>query len=433
MAISMDTGKLAQTISQRGVKRKLNLENDCGPLSSFSKGDIRFICAPMVWQSELPFRILCRRYGVTLAYTPMLYAEQVIHFSRRGELSKIVRFNKIDRPLVIQLTSRLPTPDEQLKAILAAGKVVENKCDAVDINLGCPQRIAREGKFGAFMMLNSCLVGKIIKGLVNTLSIPVFAKIRLLPTLEETLTFVQMLENSGCSLVAVHGRRKENIRHREGSANMEMIRDIKSKISIPVVLNGNTQCWDDVLSNLKVTGCDGVMSATGLLRDPTLFSESLSNRMKPSKLSILREYLKLSRTYPPPHRRSINRHIIQIVSQEFFEEKAPDLFALVCRFELLKDDDQFIAFVDALEARNVFPAQNNFCRNNGGKIWSIQEIKKRAWRTANIDAELPPNLFSDCESSSSSEDASSEVGSIFGDASVLKTEAENNSVLLTNM
>jgi len=433
MATIMDSGKLSQTIPQKGVKRKRNLENDCGPLKRFSKDDIRFVCAPMVWQSELPFRILCRRYGVTLAYTPMLYAEQVIDFSGRGELSKIVRFDKKDRPLVIQLTSRLPTPEEQLKAILAAGKVVESMCDAVDINLGCPQKIAREGKFGAFMMMNSCLVGKIIKGLVNTLSIPVFAKIRLLPTLKETLTFVQMLEKNGCSLVAVHGRRKEEIRQREGPADMEMIRDIKSQVSIPVLLNGNTQSFDDVLSNLKVTGCDGVMSATGLLRDPTLFSQSLSTSMKPSTLSILREYLELSRIYPPPHRRSINRHIIQIVSQKFFEEKAPDLFALVCRFELLKDDDQFIAFVDALEARNLFPGPNNFCTINGRKIWSIQEIKKRAWRTANIDAELPPNFFSDCESSSSSEDVSSEVGSVLGAGGVLKTEADKNSVILTSM
>merc|ERR1711920_270975 len=143
--------------------------------------------------------------------------------------------------------------------------------------------------------------------------------------------------------------------------------------------------------------------------------------MKPSKLSILREYLELSRTYPPPHRRSINRHIIQIVSQKLFEEKAPDLFALVCRFELLKDDDQFIAFMDALEARNVFPDQNNFSCLNGRKIWGVQEIKKRAWRTANVDAALPPNFFSDSESSSASEDASSEVGSVLGAAGVLKT------------
>jgi len=430
MATSIPPEKLAQTYSQRGVKRKLNLGNNCRLHKSLGKDDIRFVCAPMVWQSELPFRILCRRYGVTFAYTPMLYAEKVIDFSGRGELSKIVRFDKKDRPLAIQLTSRMPTPEEQLKAILVAGKILESKCDAVDINLGCPQKIARDGKFGAFMMKNSCLVGKIIKGLVNTLSVPVFAKIRLLNTLEETLTFVQMLEKNGCSLVAVHGRRKEDIRHREGAADMEMIRDIKSQISIPILLNGNTQCYDDVLRNLKMTGCDGVMSATGLLRDPTLFSDSLSGRVKPSKLSILREYLELSRMYPPPHRRSINRHIIQIVSQKFFEEWVPDLFALVCRFELLKDDDQFMAFVDALEARNVFPAQDDSCHINGRKIWSIQEIKKRAWRTANVDADLPPNLFSDSESSSSSEDASSEVGSIVGAAGVLKTKAENNSVLL---
>jgi len=417
----MGSGKLTENnIPKRGVKRKLDSDNECGIVKGLRRDDLRFICAPMVWQSELPFRLLCRRYGVTLAYTPMLYAEKVVDFAARGELGEVVRFHKEDRPLVVQLTSRLPTPQAQLRAILAAGKVVEDKCDAVDINLGCPQRIAREGKFGAFMMLNTCLVGKIIKGLVDTLSIPVFAKIRLLPTFKETLAFVQMLEENGCSLVAIHGRRKEDIKHREGPANLEMIRDIKSRVSIPIVLNGNTQSYNDVLRNLKMTGCDGVMSATGLLRDPALFAESIDRHVKPSKLSVLREYMELSRTYPPPHRRSINRHIIQIVSQKLFEEKAPDLFTLLCRFELLKDDDQFIAFVDALEARKVLPAGDDADGINGRKIWSIQEIKKRAWRTANVDHDLPPNFFTDSESSSSGEDASSEVGSAV-DNGVLKT------------
>lgn len=98
------------------------------------------IVAPMVDQSELAWRILSRRYGATLAYTPMINAKQ--YSQLRTDSSRKIWFDKInneegsdnlDRPLIVQFAANDP------KLLLESAKDLQGKCDAVDLNLGCPQ------------------------------------------------------------------------------------------------------------------------------------------------------------------------------------------------------------------------------------------------------------------------------------------------------
>lgn len=151
-------------------------------------GSPRYVVAPMVDQSELvrevtsqsttslspnwvqAWRILSRRYGAQvnyshirkiiltswiglfqLAYTPMINAKMYANNKRNGY--REIAFNTVfgeeggpgDRPLIIQFCAN--DPDQ----LLASAQALEGHCDAVDINLGCPQDIARKGHYGSFL------------------------------------------------------------------------------------------------------------------------------------------------------------------------------------------------------------------------------------------------------------------------------------------
>ena len=125
---------------KRGKKRTLDesasnsIDNACLASSKISANsklgfDVRYILAPMVGASELPFRLLCRKYGATVAYTPMISSQK---FATDADYRK-KEFQTVpwDRPLVCHFSANDP------KEFAQAAKYVEGQCDAVDLNLGC--------------------------------------------------------------------------------------------------------------------------------------------------------------------------------------------------------------------------------------------------------------------------------------------------------
>ncbi|PHT49822.1 tRNA-dihydrouridine(16/17) synthase [NAD(P)(+)], partial [Capsicum baccatum] len=157
-------------------------------------GEPKLLVAPMVDNSELPFRLLCRKYGADAAYTPMLHSR----IFSENEKYRSLEFStcKEDRPLFVQFCANDPD------ILLEASRRVEPYCNYVDINLRCPQRIARRGNYGAFLMDNLPLVKSLVKKLANNLDVPVSCKIRVFPNLQDTLKYAKMLEAAGCSLLA---------------------------------------------------------------------------------------------------------------------------------------------------------------------------------------------------------------------------------------
>lgn len=83
---------------------------------------------------------------------------------------------------------------------------------------------------------------------------------------------------------------------------------------VPIIANGNVIDWNDVVSNMEVTSADGIMSAEGLLNDPTLFSGAINGTpVNKDKLDIAIEYLDIVDEYPVPIK-SVIFHVRRICS-----------------------------------------------------------------------------------------------------------------------
>ncbi|CAG8163716.1 unnamed protein product [Penicillium olsonii] len=255
-----------------------------------SIGSPKYVVAPMVDRSEFAWRMLTRSFmppndpKPMLAYTPMFHARlfgeqervRASHFQptrkavgEKKEDSYLDGNPAIDRPLFVQFCTN--NPDE----FLEAARHVVPHCDAVDLNLGCPQGIARKGHYGAFLQEDWDLIYKLVNKLHTELPIPVTVKFRIQETKEQTLEYAKMILSAGASIITVHGRRREQKGHNTGVADWTYIRYLRDNLPPDTVIfaNGNILNYDDIETCLEATGADGVMSAEGNLSDPTIFSK----------------------------------------------------------------------------------------------------------------------------------------------------------------
>lgn len=136
-------------------------------LNSNPKINLGRIAAPMVNQSDLPFRLLVRKYGATMAYTQMYVPDKLLNDQEYLEYHirdlTAAGQDEFNGPVVAQLSGNDP------ELVVRAGRKIQSYCDAIgeslflnffkssshrriDINLGCPQEAARDGHFGAYLL-----------------------------------------------------------------------------------------------------------------------------------------------------------------------------------------------------------------------------------------------------------------------------------------
>ncbi|TKR96462.1 hypothetical protein L596_010474 [Steinernema carpocapsae] len=245
---------------------------------------IRKIVAPMVDQSELAFRMQMRAHGAELCYTPMIHAQLFVNDMTYRKTA--LAFCPEDRPLIVQFCAN------DVDTFLNACRLVEGFCDGVDLNLGCPQIIAKRGHYGAYLQEDRELVKSMVSAVYKHCRLPLSVKIRRLDNTEETLTYAKMLEEAGATMLTIHGRTRDMRGAKTGMADWGYIKAVKEALSIPVIANGNIQMEKDLERCLEETGADAVMSAEGILNNPYLFEDRHEESW-----TVAREYLDYAEKY----------------------------------------------------------------------------------------------------------------------------------------
>jgi tRNA-dihydrouridine synthase 1 len=304
----------------------------------------KLILAPMVDQSELAWRQLSRKYGAQLCYTPMLHAAVFLRDSHYRKEN--FQTCETDRPLIAQFCSDCPD------TFLNAARLIEDECDAIDLNLGCPQNIAKRGHYGSFLQDEWDLIYRIIENAAKNLKVPVTAKIRVFEDVNKTIEYARMLEKAGVSLLAVHGRLRDQKGPLTGLASWAHIKAVKDNVNIPVFANGNILHFSDINECLKQTGCDGVMVAEGNLYNPAIFC----NQYPPAWL-IVKEYLCLTRKYDTCMS-AIKGHVYKICYKAFethadYRDRVQKL-RVIEEFDALMDDLQQICLHNQTELSSGF-------------------------------------------------------------------------------
>jgi tRNA-dihydrouridine synthase B len=222
--------------------------------------------APMVGVSDTPFREICAEAGAGLTVAEMLTSNAELWQNERNRLKRVKP--KSFGPHVVQIAGS----DPELMA-RAAVLNAELGADGIDINMGCPAKKVLKKAAGSALLKDAELVEKILKAVVSRVDIPVTLKIRTgwSPETRNGVEIAKIAEDSGISLLTVHGRTREC--RFKGYAEYDTIAAIKNAISIPVIANGDIDSPHKAAEVLKQTQVDGLMIGRSAQGKPWIFRE----------------------------------------------------------------------------------------------------------------------------------------------------------------
>lgn len=252
--------------------------------------------APMAGVSDPAFRTLCIRHGFGLAVNEMVSSNALARLYDETKNSKNEALKKSIDALLVK-TKEEPLFVQQIfgeneETIAKSVEILQDEysVDAIDINFGCPVRKITDQGAGSDLLRHPEKIRRIVDAAVSISDIPITCKIRLGIT-EKTINAVSIshiIEDVGADLITIHGRTQSQ--GYSGECNYDAIREVKNRIKIPVIANGNITSLEDIEKVEKITRCDGVMIGRAAKNNPCLLE-------KDYKKNIFEEYFQIMEKY----------------------------------------------------------------------------------------------------------------------------------------
>ena len=228
----------------------------------------RVVLAPMAGFTSTGFRKFMKPFGVSLAYSEMVSDMGLIYGNK--ETFTYLNSDESERPLGIQLFGSDP------KNMAEAAKIVEkytNKFDFFDINAGCPVNKVTKSGAGSSLLRNPETLANIVKAIREVTDKPITVKIRLGWDNNHInfMEVIKLLEDAGVSAIAIHARTTKELY--SGTPHYDLLKDLQSKMRVPLIVSGNIYTLDDAINALNITGAKAVMVARGIVGNPTLIRQ----------------------------------------------------------------------------------------------------------------------------------------------------------------
>jgi tRNA-dihydrouridine synthase B len=225
------------------------------------------VLAPMAGVTDAPFRAAVRRFAPILVYSEMVASAELLRDRRTAILR--LKADAGATGFAVQLAGRDPA------ALGEAARIAEGEgAEIIDINMGCPAKKVVGGLCGSALMREPELAASLVRAVVGAVRVPVTVKMRTGwdDTSRNAPDLARIFESEGVRMIAVHGRTR--CQFYEGRADWPFIAEVKARVSIPVLANGDVATPADAIELKKISGADGVMIGRGASGRPWFVAQA---------------------------------------------------------------------------------------------------------------------------------------------------------------
>ena len=253
------------------------------------------ILAPMAGVTNLPFRIICKKFGPGMVCTEMASAKAMFYNDQKTK--RLLNTQGEKRPVSFQIFG------SEEESMGYAAKILSKFADIIDINMGCPApKVVKNGD-GSKLLLDLEKAKRIMAQVVKNSNVPVTVKIRMGWDKEHIVAteVAKIAEEIGISAITIHGRTRSEFY--TGKADWDIIKKVKESVNIPVIGNGDVVDEETAYQMFEKTGVDGIMIGRGSFGNPWIFrnikyyletGEKLPLPSNQEKLDIIKEHINLA-------------------------------------------------------------------------------------------------------------------------------------------